>query len=798
VFWDRPSPCANARSRHPLSLNTYRPSHPVKSLVCAPAFLVLALSASAVSATELKVDVNPVTQRKDALTPLWENWTVPDGTQATRKFGAVTVTLRKAGAGGTEWVGGLWKPGYQNQGTVVSDGLVAKDGALELVLSGLPAGKHSLVTYHNAFGADPAGPCAIAVNGKVEITGLQPTVRAASDRDAASAYVEFDATEGRDVVLSIQPEGKTGHGGVVLNGFALDVLDPNRIAKHPYPETGDEHAPENVTLTWQPAKTAVAHRLYLGTSAEAVAAATPDSPEFKGAAPSASFMPKGLNHLDGYYWRVDEVDAQKSVTTGEVWHFGIRHLAFPTAEGYGRFARGGRGGSVIEVTNLEDNDDGQPPVPGSYRAAIEAEGPRTVVFRVSGLIKLKRPCILHNGYVTIAGQTAPGDGICLANFSTGMATNDAIVRFLRVRVGDVAKRAMDGMGLGSSDDSIIDHCTISWAMDEGTSSRGGHNITFQWNIISEMLQHGYHYNAKDRTKLETHAFAGSISGDIGSYHHNLLAHCTDRNWSLAGGLDQAGKYAGRLDIRNNVVYNWTGRTTDGGVKDLVYVNNYYKPYARQPKFVNWLLKLDPINSAWGEERVYMAGNVMEGFDYEADNWKAFQNGKTVMAQVRVDEPLWPSYVKEESAADAYARVLADAGATLPKRDVIDTRIAEEARAGTTHYTGSKAKEWDADKGNKNPPNVPGIIDTPTDVKDAKGSPNFPWPDYKTYDVPADADHDGMPDQWELAHGLNPKDPADRNGDFNGDGYTNLEKYLNSLTGEYRDTNKQWIRPSKRR
>src|SRR5207302_343900 len=195
-----------------------------------------------------------------------------------------------------------------------------------------------------------------------------------------------------------------------------------------------------------------------------------------------------------------------------------------------------------------------------------------------GLIQLKRECPIRHGYITIAGQTAPGDGICLANYSAGMATNDASVRFLRVRVGDKCRRAMDGLGLGSSDDSIIDHCSISWAMDEGTSSRGGHNITFQWNIISEMLQHAYHYNARDRSKYETHAFAGSISGDIGSYHHNLLAHCTDRNWSLAGGYDQAGQYAGFLDIRNNVVYNWTARTTDGGVMQLNYVNNYYKPF----------------------------------------------------------------------------------------------------------------------------------------------------------------------------------------------------------------------------
>src|SRR5262249_8017795 len=162
-----------------------------------------------------------------------------------------------------------------------------------------------------------------------------------------------------------------------------------------------------------------------------------------------------------------------------------------------------------------------------------------------------------------------------------------------------------------------------------------------------------------------------------SYHHNLLAHCTDRNWSLAGGLDQAGKYAGLLDIRNNVVYNWTARTTDGGVKQLNYVNNYYKPYPKQPKFVTCLLKLDPCHDEWGSGEYYMVGNVMEGFNYERDNWQAFFNGKDVERKVRVDQPLYPSYVKKESARDAYARVLAGAGAIYPKRDVIDTRIVEE-------------------------------------------------------------------------------------------------------------------------
>src|SRR5262249_11037797 len=160
----------------------------------------------------------------------------------------------------------------------------------------------------------------------------------------------------------------------------------------------------------------------------------------------------------------------------------------------------------------------------------------------------------------------------------------------------------------------------------------------------EGLQHAYHYNARDRSQYETHAFAGSISGNIGSYHHNLLAHNTDRNWSLAGGYDQANQYAGLLDIRNNVVYDWTARTTDGGVQQLNYVNNYYKPYPQQ-RYVIWLLKLDPVTEGHGPVKYYMVGNVMEGFDYDKDNWKAFFNGKALETRVRVDQPLFPSYVK---------------------------------------------------------------------------------------------------------------------------------------------------------
>jgi hypothetical protein len=240
-----------------------------------------------------------------------------------------------------------------------------------------------------------------------------------------------------------------------------------------------------------------------------------------------------------------------------------------------------------------------------------------------------------------------------------------------------------------------------------------------------------------------------------------------------------------LDIRNNVVYNWTARTTDGGVKALNYVNNYYKPHAPNP-FVKWLLKLDPINPGWGMESYYMVGNVMEGFLDETNNWSAFENGwpnakdPISEGEVRVDHELYPSHVKTHTAREAFTNVLANVGANFPKSDVVDAHIIEETRDGTTHYTGTKGPTY----GDRPSPNFAGIIDEPTDDKSAEGSPNFPWPDYKTYNVPVDSDHDGIPDGWEKTHGLNPHDANDANQDSNGDGYTNLEKYLNSLIGEY--------------
>ena len=705
-------------------------------------------------------------------------------------------------------------------------------GALSLTISNLSAGIHTITTYHNdLWGSNASFPggnfvmsrCIISANGTPVFTNI-PSFFATNDSKCGFAFFTIsNSYDGEPVVLNFDPDHSSFLDFVVLNGFEIDRPSaPGTTAIAILPSPGDEHVFANndvplpgtsaagyLALQWLPAGFAISNYLYFGTNAAAVGNATTASPEFKLASAAVVDVTNSFNvtNLDSrltYYWRVDQLDIENGATNlakGPVWEFRTRHLAFPGAEGYGRFSRGGRGGVVLEVTNL--NDSG----PGSYRAAIEASGPRTIVFRVSGLIRLQSPCVIGNGYVTVAGQTAPGEGICLANWRAGLTScSDVIMRFVRCRLGDASQQAMDGIGLGNSTHSIIDHCSISWTIDEGTSSRQSGSvgsqsamITFQHNIVSEPLQHSYHYNDAERTATgctncyQEHAFAGSISGEIGSYHHNLIAHSTDRNWSLAGGLDQSSHYAGSLDIRNNVVYNWINRTTDGGVARCNYESNYYQPYPVNAR-VNYLLKLDAINTNWGTEAYYMVGNVMQGTSYYTNNWmtNSFYNGATVQAQVQTNSEIFPSFVTTQTASNAYKVVLSDVGCNLPVPDVIDQRIVGEVIDGTTHYKGTNGPTYTINGVVQDDPspNYPGIIDSQTDVHDATNSPNYPWPAYATYNVPIDSDRDGMPDWWELAKGLNPMstpgDFSDSNGDPDGDGYSNLEDYLNWLAAPHVD------------
>ena len=276
----------------------------------------------------------------------------------------------------------------------------------------------------------------------------------------------------------------------------------------------------------------------------------------------------------------------------------------------------------------------------------------------------------------------------------------------------------------------------------------------QWCVIAEALNIANH---KKYVAGKGHSFAASISGDVGSFHHNLLAHCTGRNWSLAGGLDRAGTVlAGKLDLRNNVIYNWRDRTTDGGVKELNFVNNLYLPGPATKVFT--LLKPDPGDPARGM-KAFMAGNRIEGKPaIESDNWSAYVGSKDGRALVKSESPRYESFVKTDSVDVAYERVLAHAGATLPRRDPVDARAVADCRGRTHTFTGSKGQ-------------LPGIIDSP---KDAGGCPV-----YRSGPAPIDTDHDGLPDEWETKYKLNPHDPAD-GAAIGKDGYSNLDRYLNDL------------------
>ena len=453
-----------------------------------------------------------------------------------------------------------------------------------------------------------------------------------------------------------------------------------------------------------------------------------------------------------------DADADADTDETDFGREGDELKAFPTAEGYGRYAEGGRGGRVIEVTNL--NDSG----PGSFRDAIDQTGPRTIVFKVSGVIELQSKILITgtkgNGNVYVAGQTAPGKGVLFKNWTIGMTGgSNVIMRFFRTRIGLESGVTMDGMGMSSADNSIFDHLSIGWSIDEAFSSRGAKNITLQRCLISEPLN-----DADHEIQESPHGYAASIGGDIGSFHHNLLAHAAGRNWSLAGGLIHGTvTYAGRLDIRNNVVYNWQNRTTDGGAHEVNFVNNYYKPGPASEIFT----ALNPTNDGFeGTQRYYMVGNVMPGyFDESNQEDGANPNGLPFPYEPFVDEEFFLSYVETQTAEEAYENVLANVGSNRPLDDH-DTRIIQETRDGTYTYSGSRT-------------GLPGIIDNPNDVGGLEDYPELVRPDNW------DSDHDGMPDAWETLHGLNPSDPEDRNGtDLSSVGYTNLEMYLNELAGDF--------------
>ena len=420
--------------------------------------------------------------------------------------------------------------------------------------------------------------------------------------------------------------------------------------------------------------------------------------------------------------------------------------AFPGAEGFGAKSIGGRGGKVLFVTNL--NDDG----PGSLREAVKADGPRTVIFSVSGTVALKSSIAITRPYITIAGQTAPGDGICLKNHALVIAADNVIVRHIRCRPGDNAKAESDSLSVSSGRDIMVDHCSASWSVDEtlSASSRGRlGNVTVQWCIISESLHDSIHHKGP-------HGYGSLIRGSSGNgytYHHNLYAHHHAR-------LPRPGNYIDRsrdpegfiLDFRNNVIYNWAGRAAgynaDGSngtnsITKMNFVGNYYKAGVNSSGSL-------AFSESTRSARAWFSGNCMNG-SYPGDPWSLVSfsefSGEDMEAY-KQSSPIPVPAVKTDDAITAYNRVLAEAGAVLAKRDAVDIRIVNEVKNGTGK-----------------------IIN---DEQQVGG-----WPELKTAEPPKDSDKDGMPDAWEKQHGLDPDDPADGNADTDADGYTNLEEYLNS-------------------
>jgi pectate lyase len=414
-------------------------------------------------------------------------------------------------------------------------------------------------------------------------------------------------------------------------------------------------------------------------------------------------------------------------------------LAFPGADGFGKYTTGGRGGSVIIVTNL--NDDG----PGSFREAVKKKGARTILFAVSGNIELRSAVNINSGDLTIAGQSAPGDGICIQNYPVTIQASNVIIRFLRFRLGDTAGIESDAFGgTKNGENIIIDHCSISWATDECASFYRNRNFTMQWCIISESLNQSVHAKGE-------HGYGGIWGGIEASFHHNLLAHHVSRLPRFSGSSTTRNSPDELVDFRNNVIYNWAGNNTYGGERGRYnVVNNYYKPGPATKAKTNWMLN---PSSPYG--KFFVQGNVYEGnANSSSDNWNGGVKANA-LDSVRADQPFKTQLTGEQSARDAFDAVIKYAGASL-MRDAVDKRVVEEACKGTAFF--GKSKD--------------GIIDSQKDVGG--------WPILKSLPRDADTDSDGMPDKWEKKHKLNSSEPSDnaqRSGDSH---YSNLEVFLNEI------------------
>lgn len=433
-------------------------------------------------------------------------------------------------------------------------------------------------------------------------------------------------------------------------------------------------------------------------------------------------------------------------------------------EGGGAAVTGGDGGTVYRVSRLDDAVDPNTGLParGTLRYAVNQIGARRVLFTVSGTIHLSKEfgsLRIENGNLTIDGQSAPGEGICIADYPLIIdGADNVIVRYIRVRLGDASQKEFDAVSVNDANGVVLDHLSCSWSVDECVSCYGNTNFTMQYCFITESLRNSVHGKGR-------HGYGGIWGGTNATFHHNLLAHHDSRNPRFDHSYVNNVCF-GPVDYVNNVVYNWGGNSTYGGegydqVRKINMVNNYYK-YGNATSKKNRLV--DPtISCSYCSDghtlipgKFFLSGNYMYGdATVTADNWQ----GSTVKTDAVKATTRWTDGLtllkKEQTAAAAYETVLAKAGCSLV-RDAVDTRIISEVMSGSYTYEGSNGSTG-------------GLIDTQSDVGG--------WPELKTGTAPTDSDVDGMPDEWEEKYGLNPKDASDAKKITLVTGHTNLDVYM---------------------
>jgi pectate lyase len=437
-------------------------------------------------------------------------------------------------------------------------------------------------------------------------------------------------------------------------------------------------------------------------------------------------------------------------------------LAFPTAEGFGKFTTGGRGGVIIKVTNL--NDDG----PGSFRAAATKKYPRIILFDVSGTIHLQSKLNIL-GDATVAGQTAPGDGICLADQSVGIGGDNIIIRYIRIRLGDKFQNL--GMVDKSGDDDafggnrrkniIIDHCSMSWSDDEVFSIYGGDSTTVQWNLIAEPLNYSYHFEEGDKD-YEHHGYGGIWGGQHLSAHHNLFAHCVSRNPRFNGA--RLGASEEFVDFSNNVIYNWQHNTVYGGEEGKYNVtNNYYRPGPSTDASVKKRIVNPTVNEKQGLGVFFVNGNFVDGNEsVSKNNRDGIEFDKKITNQQKgnaiSEKPFETVTINIQDPKAAYFSVLNHVGASY-KRDTLDERIVQDVVQRRGRII-----------------DVQGGFPHGTEYEKTTNA----WPNLQSLPVLKDSDNDGMPDSWESKMGLNPNIADDNKFSLSKE-YTNIEMYLNSIT-----------------